>query len=174
MESKIPRFELKNVIEIFLKCLSERLFQSPKLSFWKCSYDYFSIRDFFKGFKAQIAMLKPHLIELLSCEFSTVSFSNKWHDTASCPHQKILVASLKQHFILLKNKKKNEGDKIVFFFFFAKFSGCCSVSMQRKGLFIEIMERIIHASEPSPSFSPLGQNKHSLLEPSLHEIMEQK
>lgn len=46
--------------------------------------------------------------------------------------------------------------------------------MQCKDLFIEIILRIIHASEIL-SFSPLGQNKHYLLaEPSLHEIMEQK
>lgn len=89
----------------------------------------------------------------------------------SCSHQKIFVASLSSIDNPAEKLKKIEGGKIVFF---AKFSGCCSVSMQCKDLFIKIILRIIHASEIL-SFSPLRQNKHYLLaEPSLHEIMEQK
>ena len=66
-------FELKNITEIFLKYLSELLFLSPELPFWKCSYSKFSIRDFFKGLKLNShAMFKPRLIDLLSCKFSTV------------------------------------------------------------------------------------------------------
>ena len=87
-------------------------------------------------------MLEPHLID--SCQFSKC-LSNKLLDMTSCSHHKIFVASLNSIDNPAEKKKKIERAKIDFLF--AKCSGCCSAPVHCKGLFIEIIQRIIQASE---------------------------
>ena len=110
-------FELKNITDIFLKYLSELLFLSPELPFWKCSYNKFSIRDFFKGLKLKShAMFKPHLIDLLSCKFSTV-FSEQMagYDFVFSSRDSSTRLPLTAKIILLKIKKKLKETKSFFF-----------------------------------------------------------